>query len=381
MVSLSNHEDRRRMKITGITITKHRLKMDPPFRASWDSRPRVKFDAYIVRVATDQGITGIAGTDTMLAGFPGHEDLFVGWDPLALERHNRILSNIQFHYGRCWPIDIALWDIAGKAAGLPVWTLLGGASGTIPADLSSGTLRDAGEMAELGERTVAQGYKAMKIRFHRPDWRDDVKSVAAVRKRVGDKLVLMVDCNQGWRMPWDADEPWTLKDALEVARPLEDLDVYWMEEPLHRGDYAGMRALRQATSVRIAGGELTRELHELREIVTTGCMDVLQPDVVCTGGITGLRKIATLAREHNLDFTPHTWGDGLGLLANAHLAAAAGSKYLEYPYDPPQWTIQTRDYALAQPVQADGEGWIDLGTAPGLGIELDEKVLERTRVG
>jgi L-alanine-DL-glutamate epimerase-like enolase superfamily enzyme len=369
------------MKITAITITKHRLKLDPPFRASWDSRPRVKFDAYIVRVATDAGITGIAGTDTMLAGFPGHEDLFVGWDPLALERHNRILANIQFHYGRCWPIDIALWDIAGKAANMPVWRLLGGAGPRIPAYLSSGTLRDAGAMAELGELTLARGFKAMKIRFHRPDWRDDVKAVAAVRQRVGDRLALMVDCNQGWRMPWDADEPWTLKDALEVAKPLEELDVYWMEEPLHRGDYDGMAALRRRTRLRIAGGEMTREPHEIRTLIDRQCLDVLQPDIVLSGGITGMRGIARQALDHNIAFTPHTWSNGMGVLANVHFAAGVcQSAYVEFPFDPPEWGLDRRDFMMAEKLECDRDGNIVLPDRPGLGAILDEDMLARTRV-
>src|SRR5262249_910645 len=153
------------------------------------------------------------------------------------------------------------------------------------------------------------GFKAMKIRFHRGDWRDDIRALEAVRKEVGSALALMVDCNQGWRMPWDTELPWSLKDAVEVARELERLDAYWMEEPLHRGDYDGMAALRQSTRIRIAGGEMTRELHELRTLVQRGCLDVLQPDATLVGGITGLRRIASMALEHGLAFTPHTWGN------------------------------------------------------------------------
>ena len=129
------------------------------------------------------------------------------------------------------------------------------------------------------------------------------------------------------------------------------------------------------------GGELTKELYELRELVATGCLDVLQPDAICAGGITGLRKIAILAREHNLDFTPHTWGDGLGLVANAHLAAASQTKYLEFPYDPPNWLPAVRDFPFVRPVGVDAEGWLDLGEAPGMGMELDEERLAKTRVG
>ena len=104
--------------ITGIEITHHRLPLDPPFRAAWDSAPRVKFDATIVRVHTSAGVTGIGSGDLML-GFVGHEHLFVGQDPMAIERHYRTLSHLSFHYGRCWPLDLALWDLAGKLTGQP----------------------------------------------------------------------------------------------------------------------------------------------------------------------------------------------------------------------------------------------------------------------
>lgn len=366
------------MQITAVRITHHRLVFDPPFHASWDTRPRKHWDATIVRVESDTGHTGIGSGDLML-GFAGHEALFVGQDPLALERHNRVIANLSFHYGRCWPLDIALWDLAGKILGQPCWRLLGGRADRIRAYASSGTLRDPQRMAEAAQAYLAQGFPAMKIRFHRGDWRDDIRALEAVRKAVGDKLELMVDCNQGWRMPWDVAPPWSLKDAVAVARELERLGVYWMEEPLHRGDYDGMAALRQATSLRIAGGEMTRELHEFRTLIQRGCLDLLQPDVVLVGGITGLKRVGEMALEHNLVFTPHTWGNGIGLVANAHLVAGAtGCPFLEFPYDPPEWDLDRRDYMLTEPVRVDREGWIRLSDRPGLGIELDEKRLAAT---
>ena len=122
---------------------------------------------------------------------------------------------------------------------------------------------------------------------------DDVKALEAIRARVGDRLELMVDCNQGWRMPWDTTLPWTFKDALAVAKELEKLDIYWMEEPLFRSDREGMRRLSDATSVRIAGGEMTRELYEFRDIIEERAFDVIQPDVALVGGITGCRRLPT----------------------------------------------------------------------------------------
>ncbi|MGH8138316.1 MAG: mandelate racemase/muconate lactonizing enzyme family protein [Steroidobacteraceae bacterium] len=365
-------------RIASIQITQHRLALEPAFHASWDSEPRTHFDATIVRVATDTGLVGIASGDLMV-GFQGHEHLFIGQDPLALERHYRVLSNIDFHYGRCWPLDLALWDLAGKITGLPCWKLLGGLSNRVRAYASSGTLRDPGAMAEAAEGYVARGFRALKLRFHRGDWRDDVKALEAVRARVGQRLELMVDCNQGWRQPWDTQAAWTLKDALAVARELERLRVFWMEEPLHRGDRAGMRTLREATDVRVAAGEMTRQAHELRDLITGGCIDVLQPDAALVGGITGLRRVAIMAQEHNLLFTPHTWTNGMGVIANTHLVAGlADAPFIEFPYDPPEWDLDRRDYMLAQPLQADADGWLNLSDAPGMGYTLDDARLART---
>ena len=123
-----------------------------------------------------------------MLGFAGHEHLFIGQDPLAIERHYRVLSHIDFHYGRCWPLDLALWDLAGKITGQPCWKLLGGLSNRVRAYASSGTLRDPGAMAEAAERLPRrEGFRALKIRFHRGDWRDDVKALEAVRARVGTR--------------------------------------------------------------------------------------------------------------------------------------------------------------------------------------------------
>jgi L-alanine-DL-glutamate epimerase-like enolase superfamily enzyme len=368
-------------KIAAVAISHHRLPLSPAFNASWDTKPRVHFDATIVRVTTDSGLVGVGSGDRML-GFEGHESLFVGEDPLALERHYRVLANIDFHYGRCWPLDLALWDLAGKILGAPCWKLLGGLARRVRAYASSGTLRDPEAQADAAERYLAQGFPALKLRFHRGDWRDDVRALEAVRARIGADLELLVDCNQGWRMSWDTEGPWTFKDALAVARELERLKVYWMEEPLHRADYAGMRALREATDVRIAGGEMTRQPHELRDLIGAGCVDVVQPDAALVGGITGLRRVAILTQEHHLTFTPHTWTNGMGVTANAHLVAGlAEAPFLEFPFDPPEWSLGRRDFMMAEPLAVDAQGWINLSDAPGMGYALDEERLLATRIG
>jgi L-alanine-DL-glutamate epimerase-like enolase superfamily enzyme len=366
--------------ITAIEIVRCRLPLDPPFHASWDTNPRTVFDAVIVAVKTDLGVTGY-GSGDMMVGFEGYEPLFVGQDALRIERHWRILNNISFHGGRAWPLDLALWDLAGKLAGQPCWKLIGGLSDRVRAYASSGTLRGPEALADAAERYLAEGFTAMKIRFHCRNWRDDIRALEAVRKRVGFRLELMVDCNQGWRMAHDAYASWSLKDAVAVARELERLSVAWMEEPLHRGDRAGMQALRGMTDMRIAGGEMTRELYEFRDLIRDRCLDVLQPDAALVGGITGLRRVALMAAEHNLVFTPHTWTNGMGLMANAHLAAGlCEAPYLEFPYDPPEWILDRRDFMMAEQLRVDSGGMIVLSDRPGMGYDIDFNALAKTRV-
>ena len=123
--------------IESIEIRHYRLPLDPPFVASWDPNPRKSFTNTIVRVRAGD-FEGVGSGDTML-GFDGHQDLFIGQDPFAIERHVQILDNLQFHYGRMWPLEIALWDLMGQITGQPLWRLLGGSSSRVPVYASTGT--------------------------------------------------------------------------------------------------------------------------------------------------------------------------------------------------------------------------------------------------
>lgn len=367
------------MRISEITITQHRIPLDPPFPAAWDGRPRSAFDATLVRIRTDGGLEGIGSGDAM-HGFGDYADLFLGEDPEDLERHHAILENIDFHAARPWPFDCALWDLRGKAEGRPVHQLLGSASSRVRAYASTGVLREPAAMAEQARAIVARGFRGLKLRFGRADLERDFEAVAAVRRAVGEDVEIMVDANQGWRMPWDTKPTWSFDAALRVARRLADYDVSWIEEPLHRGDYPGHARLRALSPVRLAGGELTRARHEFAALLAHECLDVYQPDAVLSQGITGLHRLALEVESRGLVFTPHTWGNGIGLLANAHLAAATRGRILEFPYDPPQWPLDARDFMLRAPIDVDAEGCMVLSSDPGLGITLDELVLKETRV-
>ncbi|WP_233887409.1 mandelate racemase/muconate lactonizing enzyme family protein [Paraburkholderia flagellata] len=369
-------------RIARITVSQHRLPLDPPFPASWDSRPRHAFPATIVRVEDDEGRVGIGSGDAMY-GFDDYRDLFIGADPLDLARHSAVLDNLSFHAGRLWPLDVALWDLAGKIRGEPCWQMAGGRSRRVRAYASSGVHRTLEGMAQWAEHAVARGFPALKVRFGRPTLADDLAALAAVREAAGDAIELMVDCNQGWRMPWDTQAPWRADEALAVIRQIEKYRVYWVEEPLHRGDYAGHAQLRkqvEGLGIRIAGGEMTRDAHEFAALLAHDCLDVYQPDVVCTLGMEGARRLAAQIEAHGKVFTPHTWGNGIGLAANLHVVAgAAQAPFVEFPYDPPEWTPARRDFPIKHVIDIDANGWIELSDAPGLGIELDEAMLAATR--
>jgi D-galactarolactone cycloisomerase len=363
------------MKITAIEIQRLRLPLDPPFFAAWDPVPRQAFDATIVRVKTDAGLVGIGSGDTM-GGFEEFEHLFIGTDPLAIARHVRTLETISFHAGRYWPLEAALWDLAGRAAGQPVAVLLGGAADRLPAYASWGELRPPEQRAEDALALVQGGIQAVKIRIARDRLDHGLAVVAAVRAAVGERLDLIVDLNQWWRMPGDIARGLGPVDAQRLVQRLSEYGVLWVEEPLDGGDREGMRWLRNSTGVRIGGGEMARTFEDLRLALDADALDVYQPDVVLALGVSSARTFAELALRRNRWFTPHTWTNGIGLLANLHVCAGVGGgPYLEYPCDPPGWTPERRDFMLAEPVAVDAAGMVRVPPTPGLGIELDEDAI------
>ena len=192
----------------------------------------------------------------------------------------------------------------------------------------------------------------------------------------------MVDANQAWRMPWDGSSCWTFDQARRAIEEIVEYGIYWVEEPLHRGDFEGLRKLRAIDKFPlIASGEMNTEYHELRHLMEYQCVDVLQTDCVFFGGITGLSQIAEESVQHDIVFSPHAWGNGIGFLANAQLVAGTViPPYLEYAIDPPEWPIEVRDFMLTDAIQHDGTGHINLGKRPGLGFKLDEDILAYSKI-
>ena len=365
------------MKITAVRLERLRLELEPPFHAAWDPAPRTHFDATIVRVETDEGITGIGSGDTM-SGFEEFAELFIGRDPFALAAHARTLETISFHAGRYWPLEAALWDLCGKALGVPVATLLGGSLARVRAYASLGEHRTPAQRADDAAVLVAQGFKAVKVRIARDRLSEGFAVVAAIREAVGDDLEILVDLNQWWRMAGDIEPGLGVADARDVIQRLDAHRVLWVEEPLAGADLRGMATLRGECRARIAGGEMARTFEELASALERDALDVYQPDVVLSLGISGARTFADLVLRRNRWFTPHTWTNGIGLLANLHLCCGVGGgPLIEFPYDPPGWTPERRDFMLASPVTVDGDGCLSVPDSPGLGFELDEEAVAR----
>jgi D-galactarolactone cycloisomerase len=362
-------------------VRRYAFPLDPPFRAAWDPVPRRTAEASLVIVRSDEGPVGYASGDR-LPDAALLERLLVGLDPLRPEVVREVCETVDFHGGRPWTAEVAAWDLAGRALGEPLWRLLGGRSERLLAYASSGELVDAEERARRVAWLSERGVKAVKLRFHHSDWRRDVEVVERVRDAVGADVELMVDANQGWRMPGDREGRWDVATASQCARALEPLGVYWLEEPLRTDDVDGYATLRRRTSLRIAAGEMVRGAFEARDLIVRGGVDVVQPDAVLAGGLGGCRRIAALADLCGRAFTPHTWSNGMGLVANLHLALAVSTcPYVEVPLDPPAWTPERRDWLLPAPLEIAADGSIAPPPGPGLGISPDLDPLEAYRVG
>jgi D-galactarolactone cycloisomerase len=368
------------VRITSVETRTYRFGLDPPLQAAWDPEPRRHQDATLVLVTTDEGVRGYASGDA-LPDAAVLERLLQGVDPFRTEVVREVCETVDFHGGRPWTVEVAVWDVVGRALQQPLWRLLGGRSESLIAYASSAEPLPAPERASRCAALRDAGVRAVKLRFHDADWRRDVEVVEAVRDAVGPDMRIMVDANQGWRMAGDRTPRWDLPTALQCARALEPLGVEWLEEPLRTDDIDGYATLRRGTSLRLAAGEMVRESHQARDLVLRGGVDVIQPDVVLAGGIGGARRIAALADLHGRMWSPHTWSNGYGLVANLHAALAFSTcPYVEVPFDPPAWPAARRDWLLPAPVEVATDGTIRPPAGPGLGVEPDLDALERHRV-
>lgn len=370
------------MKITDAEAYLCHFPLPEAFFPSWiPGVPSMNNSLLLVRVMTDEGIDGYAAAVAFLGELKGVPELLkvflVERDPFKVEDFVKVFRSARAVGVRAWFMEIALWDIIGKATGQPVYRLLGACSERIKAYASTGELREPARRAEDALAIKELGFKAMKLRIRYPTMEEDLAVVAAVRDAVGPEMELMVDANQAWPIHGFADYPtWTFKRALATARELADMGVYWLEEPLAMYDYDGLSRLTAAVPLNISGGEMNSDIYDFRELINRRCYDIIQPDVTLSCGILNGKKIAGMAEAAGIQLNPHTWTNGIGFAANLQLMGAINNcTHCEFPFEPPGWVPEARDAMLTEPFRIDEDGYVRLPELPGLGIEVDmEKV-------
>ena len=371
------------MKITEIALERLRLPLDPPFHAAPapGQQPRHEFETVLVRVHTDEGVTGVGSGESM-DGFDAYRHLFLGTDPLDIVNQVRAIETANFAGGCYWPLEAAFWDIIGQATGQTVAALFGNASKRLPAYASTGEPRSPADRAESALALREHGFRAMKIRIDRTRLREGIEAVRRTREAVGGDFEIMVDLDQSWRGAGDLEPATDLVRTRKIVAELGELGVFWVENPLPYPDLPGYKRLRaDIPHVRIAAGGLHRSVPELLRSLELDALDVYQMDAVRSIGMLRTRTLAELALLKNRHYTPRTWSDGIGLLANLHVAAGVGGgPYFEVPFDPPGWTPHRRDFMLAEPLDIDTDGFLTVPQLPGLGVELDEAAVARWRV-
>ena len=373
-----------RLKITDVKSVQLRLvKNVGEMEAAWNpgtSWPRTIGGGSFVEVHTDQGLVGI-GPGVPPGLIPSVRERLLGEDPFDVERHAHVLR----YYASGPPylgtagIDIALWDLIGKATGQPLYKLWGGGRDKVIPYASMILLSTPEERAEMAVKLMEEGWKAIKIRAHFQTIAEDIRLVEAVREAVGDSMEIMVDGNQAQSSgTWQPGVQWDFRRAVDTARELQDLNCYWLEEPLPRFHFDRLAELNNTVEMPIAGGENNTGLHEFLWMCQEGVYDVLQPESMVLDGVTALRKIGALAEFYGKQVVPHHGAGDLGVIAHLHLVASwPHAPFLELLHDPPIGDYR-HAFSIMKEYPVVEEGLIAVPQGPGLGVEIDPDIIERS---
>lgn len=334
----------------------------------------------LLEVVTDEGLTGVgsvsAAATLVRAGVEVLRPLWENESALEPERVSETLRQSSFWQGRGGSlehvisgIDIALWDLFGKACGQPVARLLGGCYRRRVKVYASLLFDELDVLAERLSSVLARGFRAVKLGwrpFGRRNSRFDEELVRTAREAVGAEVELLVDAG-GSEQFWPHGYKW----ALRTAQMLADYNVGWFEEPLAPDDLEGYLRLRSASPIPIAAGEVLTRRQSFLPWIERGAVDIVQPDSTKCGGLSEARRIAWHAQDHHIHFVSHGWNTAIGLAADLHLAAALPTARLVEFVTPAPYI----DRLLTHPFQLDPEGELAVPDGPGLGIELDRQAL------
>lgn len=347
-------------------------------------------DAFLVRVHTDSGLVGIGESDSSPAVLKaivetpsshstsrGLREMLLEENPLDIERLWRKMFEGSSYLGRrgaaihaISAIDIALWDIASQHYGVPIHQLLGGkVRDSIPAYGTFIPSHDVNQTRAIGARLVEGGFIKIKVGGGRfglePE--DDEAVVRAIRETVGPDIGLALDLVYRWR---------NHRYAKQQIERLSPYDLMWVEEPIHVDDHAALRRLAESVMIPISGGEPLATLAEFDEFLRESRPDIVQPDLTRAGGITEMRRIAEAARRHGTRLVPHGFSTGILLAATAQfLAALPDGDLIEYS----QSTSPLFTDLVSNPLTLE-DGAIPVRDTPGLGVELDNDLIDRYRI-
>jgi L-alanine-DL-glutamate epimerase-like enolase superfamily enzyme len=388
--------------ITDVTTIKLSYDMPVPMADAvhyMPSRPTL-----LVQVHTDEGIVGLGeaaayggyleSTEAIILG--ELRQTILGQDPFRVERLWSMMASRAHQRGRrgmlmmaISGIDIALWDIIGQKTRTPLYRLWGAYRDTLDTYASAGFYardKDAHALAEEVGTYASRGFKVVKIKVGRnpellaamlhdmvqPEYataslEEDVERVRLARQAVGKDAGLAVDANNAW----------TPSTALRFMRQVESFNIRWLEEPVSTDDISGSALVAHQIDTPVAGYETETGLPGFRELITRRAVDIVQPDVIWTGGITECRKIAAFAQAYGLPVIPHVFSSAVSTIANMHfIASLPNAGLLEFDQNP----NPLRTELFEEPIQPSADGTVALPDRPGLGVTLNQSTIDRYRI-
>ncbi len=387
------------MKIT--RITSHVLQCDMPEELGYSQQYYSRRTAHLVEVETDEGVTGWGecfGPGNIALANKGIvekviQPMILGDDPLDRDViWHKVYNLMRDHGQKGMPlqslsgVDIALWDVAGKVAGLPIYKFIGGAHRQSVQAYGYGMMLRREDVASLAARFTdeaaaikAAGFAATKMKVGLGP-KEDVKLCRAVRAGIGENFDFMVDANHCY----------TTHDAFYVGRALEELGAYWFEEPVAPEDHDGYRELRAGLKVNIAGGEAEFNRWSWRALLECRGLDIAQPEVCALGGISEYLRVLTLCHAHFTPVVNHVWGSAIAVATNLQLLAAMpplpGGLFPREPmleFDTTE--NRFRDHLLKTPLDIQAQvarngGYVAIPSGPGLGVEPDRNFIRSYEV-
>jgi L-alanine-DL-glutamate epimerase-like enolase superfamily enzyme len=358
----------------------------------------------LVQVHTDDGIVGLGEAATYCGYLESTEAIILGelrqtilgQDPFRVERLWSMMASRAHQRGRhgmlmmaISGIDIALWDIIGQATCTPLYRLLGGYRDTLDAYASAGFYardKDPHALAEEVGTYAERGFKVVKMKVGRnpelltnmlhdmvrPDYataslEEDIERVRLARRAAGKGVGLAVDANNAW----------TPSVALTFMREVATFDIRWLEEPVPTDDIEGSALVAHQLDTPVAGYETETGLPGFRELISRRAVDIVQPDVIWSGGITECRKIAAFAQAYGLPVIPHVFSSAVSTIANMHvIASLPNAGLLEFDQNP----NPLRTELFEEPIQPSPDGTVALPDRPGLGVTLNQATIDRYRI-